>query len=168
MSYVLNEVAALHCNHSSLTLPVVPSYSACHDPWAAYVLHLTAPPSSLMCTRPWSLQKPWRRPVGRTLPSYRSCPLSCLSLFMCRLQLQVTEIQPLTGYVSLYSIGGWAPTASGCWQHHACPGRRASVATVSLQIHGTSKPGYLGDTPDPGLDPKSTGRMEAPAHHDVA
>ena len=32
VSYVLNEVAALYLNHSFLTLPVVPSFSACHDP----------------------------------------------------------------------------------------------------------------------------------------
>ena len=54
------------------------------------------------------------------------------------------------------------------WQRHAHPGRRANVVTVSLQTHATGKPGYLGNKPDSGLDPKSSGHMEAPAYHDVA
>ena len=39
VSYVLNEVAALYRKHSSLTLPVVPNFSACHDPQSIYVFH---------------------------------------------------------------------------------------------------------------------------------
>ena len=49
VSYVLNEVTALYCNHSSLTLPVVPGFSACHDPRSVYVFHWATPLSSLMC-----------------------------------------------------------------------------------------------------------------------
>ena len=56
VSYVLNEVAALHRNHSFLTLPVVPSFSVRHDPRSAYVSHWTAHPTSLMCTWFWALQ----------------------------------------------------------------------------------------------------------------
>ena len=73
----------------------------------------TGPPLPLpLCAPGLGVCKPWRRPVGRILPSCRSCPLSCLFLFMCHLQLQVTKIQPLTGCVSPRSIGGWALTAN--------------------------------------------------------
>ena len=54
------------------------------------------------------------------------------------------------------------------WQFHACPGRRASAATASLKTYAPGKPGYLGDRPNPGLDPKPSGRIEAPAHHSAS
>ena len=47
------------------------------------------------------------------------------------------------------------------------PGRGANWAGASRRIYVTAEKGYLGDRPDPGLDPKSSGRMEAPAHHNA-
>ena len=44
-------------------------------------------------------------------------------------------------------------------------GRRASAATAGLETYATGEPGYLGDRPNPGLDPKSSGRIEAPMEH---
>ena len=76
----------------------------------------------------------------------------------------ISRVRVLTPRVSTARMGMQLPG----WQRHTRPGRRASVATVSLRIHVTSKPGYLGDRPYPGLDPKSSGRMKAPAHHNVA
>ena len=51
---------------------------------------------------------------------------------------------------------------------HVHPGRGANWTGVSLEINAPAEPGYLGDRPDPGLEPKSSGRMEAPAHHGAA
>ena len=57
VSFILNEVAALH---RSLTLPVVPWFSACRH---VYVFHWTPPPPTLVCSSSWSsrvLESPGR------------------------------------------------------------------------------------------------------------
>ena len=73
----------------------------------------------------------------------------------------VSRVRVPTPRVSTAQIGMQLPG----WQFHACPGRRASAATASLETYAPGKPGYLGDRPDLGLDPKPSGRIEAPAHH---
>ena len=86
----------------------------------------TGPPLPLpLCANGFGVCKPWRHAVGRTLPSCRFCPLLCLFLSMCHLQLQVTVTQPLTGCSFPCSIGG-------------CP---ANVMTSKMQTHccGTAR-----------------------------
>ena len=73
----------------------------------------------------------------------------------------VSWVRVPTPRVSIARIGMQLPG----WWFRACPGRRVSAATAILETYGPGKPEYLGDKPDPRLDPKPSGRIEAPAHH---
>ena len=54
VTFLLNELAALHRDHHSLTLPVVPHFSACHPATAVYTFHWSPLPTTLRSAASWT------------------------------------------------------------------------------------------------------------------
>ena len=130
----------------------------------------------------------------RVCPSMSGIHVSCAGVILWR---QSVPSRGVVGHqtvsVSVWARG-WGGKGGGgkrrsCWRSAQVPCQRIagkghplpvspphglrcsyqpSNASCTLQIYVTGEPGYLGDKPNQGLNPKSSGRMEAPAHHDAA